>query len=330
MKKKNKRPMSKNKKTLLIVIISVVLVLAVLAGVIVTVSVIQNRPPELEDIRARLERVITDSAAVNDMFWGEGLAVFPRVYEDVVSYKVNVDYQDKGEMTVYTNYRYVNETEDTVIIRYRYWVAISEEGGGITYYDVENGKLLNNGKPESPNDYRCVQRYTEKKGNDYVYCDTQKGYYYYRLESFDPNIFTYSDADQDHYDYVRTDTGYLSTDDMKATAEKVYSASYLSSLYESMFTGVTTGSALLYARYYDYEDIESGTVSLVKYNGDDGYDLTEWVYDFSTMEMIKKSNAKFITVQVERTDAKNAERRETAKLYFVLENGEWYLDSPSF
>lgn len=328
--KKKKRPMSKNKKKLLIAIISVALVLAILAGVLIVRGVIKRRPPKLEDVRARLEQVITDSAAVNDMFWGEGLAVFPRIYEEVVPYKVQVAYRDKGEMTVYTNYRYTNETDGSVILRYRYWVTVTEDGGGITYYDVEK-KTVMEGKPASPNDFRYVQRYTEKKGDDFIHCDTEKGYYYYRLEAFDPNkIFIYSAADQEHYDYVRTDTGYLSTDDMKVAAEKVYSKDYLNSLYESMFTGVTTGSAILYARYYDYEDNENGTVSLVKYNGDKGYDLTEWVYDFSTMKMVEESNSTFLTIEVERTDAKDAARRETAKLYFALENGEWYLDSPSF
>ena len=51
--------MSNTKKKLIIVIVSVVLVLAILAGVLITVNVIKNRPPELEEIRPRLEQVIT-------------------------------------------------------------------------------------------------------------------------------------------------------------------------------------------------------------------------------------------------------------------------------
>ena len=119
-------------------------------------------------------------------------------------------------------------------------------------------------------------------------------------------------------------------EDIKKKAERVYAGDYLTSLYESMFTGMTTGTAMLYARYFDYEDTESGTVSLVKDNREKGYTLTAWTYDFSTMRMVKESNSTFVTVEVERYATEDASRRETAKLYFVKENGEWYLDSPSF
>lgn len=331
---KKKRPMSKTKKKLLIAIVSVALVLAVLAGVLIVRGVIKNRPPELEEIRARLEQVITDSAAVNDMFWGEGLETYPRIYSEGFSFK---DVYGVGEDTQERNISgFVFENADgRTIVAYHPWMYFIPKGekNGI-YYDFEHDTILN-GKPDDDSYYRFAVR-TDKPldgqaQNEYLAQNLGGGYCYYDLAEFDLNaVFFYTEKDEKKYDYVRTDTGYLSTDDMKAAAEKVYSGDYLTSLYESMFTGVTTGSAILYARYYDYEDVENGTVSLVKYNGDKGYDLTEWVYDFSTMKMVEESNAKFVTVEVERTDAKDAARRETAKLYFALENGEWYLDSPSF
>ncbi len=335
---KHRRPMSKTKKKLIIAIVSVVLVLAILAGVLIVNGVIKNRPPELEEIRGRLEKVITASGAVNDMFWGEGLATYPRIYSEGFSFK---DVYGVGEDTQERNISgFVFDNADgRTIVAYHPWMYFIPKGqtNGI-YYDFEKKAILD-GKPDDDSYYRfAVRTGKPREGaeqNAYLaenLAEIYKGeYYYYDLADFDLNkVFFYNEKDDPNYDYVRTDSGYLSIEDMKLAAEKVYSQDYLTSLYESMFTGMTTGSAMLYARYYDYEDTESGTVSLVKYNKEKGYDLTDWVYDFSTMKMVEESNASFVTVEVERTDAADASRRETKKLYFALEDGQWYLDSPSF
>ena len=330
--------MSNTKKKLIIVIVSVVLVLAILAGVLITVNVIKNRPPELEEIRPRLEQVITASDAVNEMLWGKGLATYPRIYSEGFSFK---DTYGVGEDTQQRNISgFLFENADgRTIVAYHPWMYFIPKGqtNGI-YYDFEKNAILD-GKPDDNSYYRFAVR-TDKprdgeEQNTYLaenLADTFEGtYYYYPLADFDLNkVFFYNEKDDPNYDYVRPDTGYLTTDDMKAAAEKVYSKDYLHSVYESLFTGITTGSAILYARYIDYEDTENGTASLVKYNKDEGYKLTRWVYDFSTLRMVEESNANFVTLEVERTDEADVSRRETAKLYFVLENGEWYLDSPTF
>ena len=87
---------------------------------------------------------------------------------------------------------------------------------------------------------------------------------------------------------------------------------------------------MLYARYYDYENTETGEVRLVKDNRDKGYDLKAWTYDFSTMAIVRKSNATFVTLQIDRYPAGNESARETVKFTFAKENGTWYLDSPTF
>ena len=88
---------------------------------------------------------------------------------------------------------------------------------------------------------------------------------------------------------------------------------------------------LLWARYVDLEDTNSGgSTALVKYNKDEGLDLTEWVYDFSTMRIVDGSNAAFVTVEVERYPAGNEAARSVSTQRFALENGAWYLDSPSY
>ena len=158
--------------------------------------------------------------------------------------------------------------------------------------------------------------------------------YYYSLDSFDINsVFFYVESDDENYDYVRSDAGYLSVEDIRLAAAKVYSPSYLAAIDESLFTGVIvseTEGVLLWARYVDHEDASSGKVRLVKYNKDKGFDLTDWVYDFSTMRIADGSNAAFVIVEVERYPAGNEAAREVSIQRFALENGEWYLDSPSY
>ena len=318
---------AKNRKRLIIAVVSVVLVLAILIGAIVITAVLKNRPPELETVRDRFAEVILASSSVNEMFWGEGLPTYPRVYEDVVTFQVEIPYQDQGEKTIYGNYRYTNETDGTVVIAYRYWIAISEESG-ITYYDFVAGEPLP-AKPDKDKEHYYVQRFSEKKGDDYIY--EKDGRYYYALENFDRSkLFLYTAEDEEHYDYVRADSGYLATEDIKKTAAKVYSADYLRSIYETMFTGVSTGSAILFARYTDYENVETGQVSLMKHNQYKPLKLTDWTYDFSTMRMVEESNASFVTVEILRTDAADAAKQETARFHFALENGQWFLDSPSY
>ena len=100
-----------------------------------------------------------------------------------------------------------------------------------------------------------------------------------------------------------------------------------------MFTGVIvsdTAGVLLWARYMDQEDPNGGGVALVKYNKDKGLALTEWVYDFSSMRIVDDSNATFVTVEVERYPAGNEGARVVSTQRFALENGAWYLDSPSY
>ena len=330
--------MTKTKKKLIIVIVSVVLVLAILIGTLITVNVIKNRPPELDEIRARLETVILASGAVNDIFWGTGLATYPRIYSEGFSFK---DTYGVGEDTQERNIQgFVFDNADgRTIVAYHPWMYFIPKGQteGI-YYDFEHNTILN-GKPDDDSYYRFAVRTDKpqdgKEENSYLsenLAESFEGtYYYYSLDGFDlDGVFFYNEKDDLNYDYVKMDTGYLCVDDIKKVAEKVYSLDYLTSLYESMFTGVTTGTAILYARYYDYEDTENGTVSLVKNNRDKGYKLTDWTYDLDTMRMVEESNASFVTIEIERYATEDEIRRETAKLYFVLENGEWYLDSPSF
>ena len=81
-------------------------------------------------------------------------------------------------------------------------------------------------------------------------------------------------------------------------------------------------------RYMDIEDSEDGSYTLNKYNKEWGnFTVTEWVYDYSTMKMIRSaSNSKAVTVSIECYPEGKESEREEREIKFVLEGGEWYLD----
>jgi len=116
---------------------------------------------------------------------------------------------------------------------------------------------------------------------------------------------------------------YLSIDDIKAAADKIFSDEYLSELYESAFDGIMISDTNAYVRFYDntewlYQNIDAGEFS-----------LSERIYDYSTMEIVKPSNSKYVTVSIESYTLKDPKRR-TVDLTFVYENGDWFLDSPTY
>lgn len=327
----------KNKKKLIAVIVSVAVVLIALIVTVVVVAVRKNRPPALEEVRDRFEEVLNASGEINEIFWGKGLPTYPRIYEEAFSFK---DSYFNGETSEEKTIKGITfNTEDgRTIVAYRAWMFFIPDGqeNGI-YYDFEHNAVLS-AAPDS-NFYRFAERVTAPREgavqNAYLAQNLGgEGYYYYSLESFDMNsVFFYVESDDENYDFVRLDCGYLTVEDIKLAAAKVYSPSYLASVNESLFTGVIvsdTVGVLLWARYMDHEDTSTGDMSLVKYNKDKGLTLTDWVYDFSTMRIVDDSNATFVTVEIERYPAGNEAAREVSTQHFALENGEWYLDSPSY
>ena len=59
------------------------------------------------------------------------------------------------------------------------------------------------------------------------------------------------------------------------------------------------------------------------------FTLTERIYDYSTMEIVAPYSQDYINLKIEAYSIVDNVRKEVS-LSFALENGEWYLDSPTY
>ena len=126
------------------------------------------------------------------------------------------------------------------------------------------------------------------------------------------------------YTPVRSEK-YLSIRDIKDAAEQVYSAPYLMSIYETMFVGyVEKGiNDIIYARYYDSPE------GLMIHKKADVWVTEKRIYDYDSMTIVRPSNAKSITVEI-NSHLENETENLTVRLTFVKQDGQWYLNSPSY
>ncbi len=118
---------------------------------------------------------------------------------------------------------------------------------------------------------------------------------------------------------------YLTVDDIKAAAEQVYSKSYLMSIYETMFVGyIDSGlTDMIYARYYEGAD---GLMILKEANV---WVTAKRIYDYDTMKIVRPSSANKITVLID-SHLEGQTEILPVRLSFILQDGEWYLNSPSY
>lgn len=206
-----------------------------------------------------------------------------------------------------------------------------------------------------------VEEYTDEiKNYENYYSDEQ---IYFNIYS--PVVKTYmKDTDGDGVGDTET-TQPTTVAEMKALAEKVYSSSFLQKSYVQIFEGgsveVNGRVESIKPRYReDYDlpesEIESSNAQKVlrkyKYIDANKMDYIETrggrtVYDYSTMKIVKPSNATTIVVEIlglyqdNTLDTSSANYDEwvstpagyswhTVKLTFVLEGGAWKLDGASY
>lgn len=129
-------------------------------------------------------------------------------------------------------------------------------------------------------------------------------------------------ADMDTYEYVREDSPYRTIEEIKAAAEAVYSRSYLEALYEIGFVGYadeTVGT--MAARYYERDGYLFKSMAFEP--------LVENVrtYDVSTLRVEKPSGDTYVNFSLESECGGETER---INLSLTKQDGEWYLDSPTY
>lgn len=127
------------------------------------------------------------------------------------------------------------------------------------------------------------------------------------------------------YNIITERARYITVDSIKSAAEKVYSKKYLSALYETAFEGViSVGQTKL--RFYDDGNGLRQNVSVT--DGSSAVSISERIYDYSTMEIVSPSDAEYVNVRIE-SYTKSGDK-QTVYLAFVYQNGNWYLDSPTY
>lgn len=146
---------------------------------------------------------------------------------------------------------------------------------------------------------------------------------YRRDQALSDRKMVYFVDDLAGYDRVMENSDYFTVEEIKEAAESVFSEDYLSELYESAFDGIVTGDAGAYIRFYD-----NGKWLYQNTNAKD-FNLSERIYDYSTMTVLDLSGSEYVNVSIESYSLADPTVR-TVYLSFVYENGNWYLDSPTY
>ena len=257
-----------------------------------------SKAPEFSEIEDRLCELIEASYGVNDVLFGEGLEVYPKVYENEFQpYRVG----DK---------------------LYYYYTLTDEELGEIYVYKTT---------------YQQIKKYLQKTSikdtsKEAVY--EADGYFYYEIEYTEPTYDFYyrKDTDPAGYSYVKLDSEYGSIELIKMYAETVYSEDYLSGIYEMLFTGAVVSedaSGARGARYLNYED-PNGDVWLMSSDEYTPLIKDKRIYDMSTAKIIKPSNDTLVNIQIESYLEKTPDVRVKVTLSMVKQDGRWMLDSATY
>ena len=362
---KTRAPMSKRtKKRLTAVAIATGALLLVLAAVLITVSIIRNRPPKLEEVRGRFEELLTDSQEVNEIIWGAGLPTYKRMQRETKSFEIEFEVEIKkkvedenGNLVEVKEKKLVQKTlgyylfeDDTygTVVSYEYQTRVMTgettdvklESGEIqtvkvyTFYDVEHGSVLS----EYKNGASRFARKTQEPVAGETPIFEKNGYYYYALPNYQNIDLVYAglyetEKEDERYDFVYLNSPYKSTDDIKAAIDAVYANAFMQPIYEYLFTGVIgADNDANQPAYLDYID-ENDTPYLMKSNTSaSGWQWREPLpaveFDFSTMQMTE-GNASKVTVTVDyRVGGANEVKQ--MEIDFVLENEVWLLNTPTF
>lgn len=320
---------------------------------------------ELED--AELGRLIAYRYTETMFFVSGDEAREDSVYTDEsgkhyfrVAYDKEYDANDVGvtEVSSYKNvntgevYHFYSDADGNSFYRIEYGCEVTEEEKEndkekiSSYEDTQSGKTYRFYVVEDEalgKIYKYIYRQSslkylqysesERAGEKAVYTD-DTGYYYSVEYEESESEFYYDADDPKGYSYVRFDAKYKSVEEIKSAAEAVYSKQYLEGIYQALFDGAAVGSSqgsgMLRARYYSYDDGE-GQVWLMEADDYESRISGKRIYDFSTAKVVKPGSREFANIEIESYLEGKPEERTTVRLSLIKqEDGNWYLDSPTY
>lgn len=280
--------------------------------------------PKYEEVDARFRELVESSYEINQMFFGSGLETYPRVSDPKSSTQVIEGSGENGKVWYYYT---LDENYDVLAYRDSYLKDFT--------YAVKLRNTMTADELKAifplPEGANAADFYEQ------IYADKNTGVYCYTIPYEEKHYdLYYSATDPSDYDYVRLDSEYYSIESMKAAAEKVYSKDYLDAVYESMFIGTAyIEEASEYAvnlppRYLERTD-EYGDTTMMKSNTYDPLISEKRIFDYSTAKLVRKTNSKYVTIQIESYLESSPENRLTVKISMVKqEDGQWYLDSATY
>lgn len=366
-KRKGSDMTAMKKRSLSVRVCSLLLCMILLLAAVLPLSSCGKKIRDLSPYREEFKALIEASFEVNDILFGEGLPVYSReeslgelqyspekTAEFVEYFKSTVGkdldeqlYADTGSKFRLYHWIYrdpdltAKTGEKIYVCKYTmtYYLPEGVDEEGNPDYDMVNETRYALQRESTASAVPSGVTVTEK-----IY-EAASGKVYYALgEGYEEPEFEYEydESDNEYYDVVRLDGKYIDVAAIKAAAEAVYSADYLSSVYSSVFDGIRSdfsdsSSSVLLARYIEEAGEEGGIVYLRKSNVVEALYTEHRTYDYETMQIAKPYNADRVNVTVEAngtyfsSETKQIEHgKHTVRLSFVLENGVWRLDSPTY
>ena len=152
----------------------------------------------------------------------------------------------------------------------------------------------------------------------------------YDRDQTDNEIIYYGFFGYDAYEIVRSDCRYQSTSELKDLAEKVYSKQYLSGIYVMGFDGYADENSdqITTARY-----LHAGEYFLKYAAGEkDSFNILpgKRMYRYDTMEIAELSTADMVNIRIDSYLEGDEQNVLQVTLRFVKQDGEWYLDTPTY
>ena len=125
------------------------------------------------------------------------------------------------------------------------------------------------------------------------------------------------------YDRVMELSPYATIEEMKAAAQRVYSSAYCEQLFQTCFDGVL---------YEGVTVLDYSVIGEVLYQSSVKEAITkeERIYIYSTMKIVRPSNKEYVNVEIQSYLESTPDKIETDRLSFLYEDGNWYLDTPTY